>query len=216
MGLFLLAGCYEEVVVDARVDVRGETARFVVQRQGVDAQENGVSCTEAAACVDAIRSGLAEDEAELAGKGASGLRSGVVLRGDELDYVVAYDASLSSAAWGDTAGLRSVQVTRGGRTRALPAVIAFDEAPGAAGTIQTRTTATVDGPFILYEISSDPRVAMWVLPRGRPVIHLEIQLLGEGGAAEEITPWVPGVPGLADALRQSGLVVDPAALLRGD
>lgn len=213
--LAFLAGCYERVVTDARIDVRREMVHVVVQRQSVDAQEGHGGCTDAPDCVTKLREVLDREAKELAAAGATDIVGGVALRGDELDIVQAYEAPLGSSLFDGDAILRRVTETRpSGKIRVLPAVLVADELPTPGSGVGSRTTVTVDGPWRRFDLSGDPAAALWVLPRGRPEVHAVVERLNEDGTLAEIDPWVSGVPGLADALRASGLVVDVEAVLR--
>lgn len=213
----LLSGCYERVVVDARIHARAGELELVVQRQAVDALEGHGGCSDAADCVTRIRETLDREARELAELGATDIVSGVAIRDGDLDLVAAYRAPLSAPLFGGGNVMRQVVEARpSGRLRTVAAVLAADEPPveGDDGPLTgSRTTVTVDGPWRRYDVIGEEPASLWVFPRGRPRVHVEVALLGEGGQPAEIEPWIGGVAGLEDALRQSGLVVDPAALL---
>ena len=205
MLLFVLIGCYERVVMDARVDAHRGEVRLVVQEQGADNQIDSGACEGADGCLAAIRAHLATERTELEGQGARELVNGVFLRDGELDLVAAYTVSLDAKLLAGGGPLRMVTSVDGrGRSRSVVGVLQTPD------TDDGRSTVTATGRYTRYDTGEAG--VLWVFPRGKSTVHLEQQLRSDGQDAV-VEPWVAGVPGLEAAIRTSGLLLDPATLI---
>jgi hypothetical protein len=205
MLLLALVACYEAVIVDARVDARHGTVHLVVRQQGLDPQVGETACTTADACLTAIRAQLARDREELTDYGATSVVNGVVLRDGELDLVSVYDAPLTARLF-DTGSLllRAPTEDQRGPQRAVAVLVQPPD------DTQHRTVIRVDGRYRRYAIPDVGTV--WTLDRGHPQVHLEYHLLADAGGDIVVEPWVAGVAGLDEGIRQGGLLLDPALL----
>jgi hypothetical protein len=209
--LALLAGCYDSATTTITLDVKAGTAHVVQQLH--NAWPDGVGCEADASvetCVAGIRKAVDDARAELVTNGATVRSAGVVLADGELDLLYAYDAAVGSKAVTEQ-GLALVyledrsagQVEKGrpGKKR-----VALFTLPLADGT----TATTVDGRYrLLSTLVGDAPLSAHVFRGRHATITSEWTYVQEQGGKGSPGAWLRERPGLEDAIRASGLVVEP-------
>lgn len=208
MLMFLLVGCYDRIVTDLVLDTKRGTAH--VERVTQNAWPNTVHCDDAdvPACVEGIRASLAEDREELEQAGATVLTMGVRVVEGRLDVVQIFDAPLTSEViTGSGLGLLHVQqrtpaqIRRGRDGRDVYALVrAKPDEPGTVMEIRGRARV------LDLTIDDDP-IRAWMLLGRKARVHLDIVNLEDDGTPKTAGAWVAAMPGLAEAIAASGLVV---------
>lgn len=204
--ILLLLGCFERLVVDIRVDARRQLVHVVSVEQSSD-RPGSEECTTVEACLAILRAARAEAAGDLVAAGALAVRTGLSVRGNELDFIDTYDAPLASELFaGDSVVQRVTLTDQRGRVKTMAGIFAVDDPK------QSRTVVTGSGTYQRLAGSMDPPMAVWFFPRGRGTAHVEVTVLDGEGNDTQIEPWIDKVAGLADALRASDLFLDPTTL----
>lgn len=216
LPLLFLAGCFDGATTTVTLDVK-QGAAHVVQRlhnawpDEVGCGDNGGPPTPEA-CVEGIRARLEKQRAELVEGGATVARLGVVLAEGELDLLYDYTAPVGAKTmtdqglaflWMEERTPGQVRAGKPGRKR-----VAMVSIPFAGG----ESHVTVDGRYrALSGALGDEALEVWLF-RGREatIVSEWTYQPGEDGA-ESPGAWVAGRPGLEEAIRASGLVVDASA-----
>lgn len=206
--LVLLVGCYDSATTTITLDVKAGTAHVLKQLHNAWPDTVGCEAPEAVeACVDSIREALEDARTELTDDGATVQTAGVVLVDGRLDLLFDYVAPVGTEALSDQ-GITILHLddrTQAQVEKSKPGKkhVAMITLPLANGKIDTR----VDGRYrLLSSRLGDEELAIHLF-RGRIA-----EIVSEWTAPEDKPgpgAWVGQRPGLEEALRASGLVVEP-------
>lgn len=153
MWFLFLAGCYERMVVELRVDARHGCVEVTEEQQGWDAQIGEEACASATACLTAIQARLHEERTRLATNGAQEVTNGVFLRDGELGFRTRYRARLDAPIFTEGGYLDRVQILdRNARPRD---VVAIWEGPPEQGR-RAPATSWPTGPATTGPSGSSP------------------------------------------------------------
>ncbi|MFN7143976.1 MAG: hypothetical protein ACK4YP_09385 [Myxococcota bacterium] len=213
LPLLFLAACFDGATTTVTLDVKQGVAHVVQQLH--NAWPDEVGCGDDGeppppeVCVAGIRARLDKQRDELVEGGATVARTGVVLVDGELDLLFDYTAPVGAKTmtaqglaflWMEERTPAQVERGRPGRKR-----VAMVSIPFAGGENQV----TVDGRYrALSGAFGDAPLDLWLF-RGREATIVSEWTYQPGpNGAESPGAWVAERPGLAEAIRASGLVVD--------
>jgi hypothetical protein len=205
MFLLLLLACFEHTAqrVDATVNLRARTADVQATWEDVRLDDE---VTTAAEAVEGLRKELAS--VRQFGEGATASDAHFALTDGRLDLLAHYSAPLAffeqERGLPLRAGWSSSVAQWGAAKPGRPALFVWVEADE-----DTRPVLSAAGPWRIVQLKGDKEgdfVAVAAIDHGQGTIHLESREVGEGGAPLPPSGWVAGITGLAEALREAGLL----------
>jgi hypothetical protein len=215
LPLLALAACFDGATTTVTLDVKQGTARVVQHLHNAWPDEVGCAEVDGAlpsveTCLGGIRARLEKKRAELAEGGATVARSGVVLAGGELDFLYDYTAPVGADTmteeglafmWMDARTPRQVEAGRAGKRR-----LAMVSLPISGGTNEVE----VDGRYrrLTGGLGEDD-LDIWLFSGRAATIVSEWTYTREGDGPQSPGAWLSTRPGLEEAIRGSGLVIEP-------
>ncbi|MDP2311144.1 MAG: hypothetical protein Q8P18_34305 [Pseudomonadota bacterium] len=209
--LVLLSGCYDGATTTVALDVKAGTAH-VVQRLH-NAWPDSVGCDapdSVESCVAGVRTHLEDARAELVTNGATVATAGVILADGKLDILYDYVAAVGAKALSkqDLTFLYLEDRTQGQVEKGKPGKkrVAMITLPISGG----ETTTTVEGKYRLLSAQTDEAALSVHVFRGKSAsITSEWVYVPDAEGKKSPGAWLKERPGLEEALRASGMVVEP-------
>lgn len=214
LPLLLLAACYDGATTTITLDVKTGAAHVVQQLH--NAWPDAVGCDDVPegdvdGCVAAIRNHLDEARADLVEKGATVTATGLILADGELDLRFDYVAPVGSAtlseqglvfAWLEDRSSRQVEKDRPGKRR-----LAMFTLPISTG----KNTTEIDGRYRLLSGAVEGEPISVHLFKGKTATVVSEWAYAAEEGTKSPGAWLREWPGLEEALRATGLVVEPPA-----
>ncbi len=213
IALLWLAGCQDRI--EDFITVKHGIA--TVETRAENIWRDGMDCSGAPACADALEKGRTDAVAQLTSGGANVTASGYALRGDELDLVIRYTVPVEKLKDDQ---IIPITVQRPSDVRAGRPGVPSLAVLHLAGS---PTTVDMHGPAVrvtgdLAEVpgassvataagTTPPSVSMDVLSRGHGTIHIVAPSTDNDGKIEHGDTWVQTEPGLKELLATRGMLV---------